>query len=107
MPMKLHLLIALSLVLTACGPATPEKENQKAAEVVIRMLDKHHDNTGMYPERLDALDFGPDRAAIEARHYIYYRPDGDTYSLQFFYQDQGTKTCTYESKDKAWTCGPG
>jgi hypothetical protein len=107
MPMKLHLLIALTICLAACGPATPEKENQKAAEAVIKMLNKHHENTGMYPERLDELDFGSDRPAIEARHYNYYRIDSDNFSLQFFFQDQGTKTCTYESKDKSWSCAPG
>jgi hypothetical protein len=107
MPMKLHSLIALTVFLAACAPATPEKENQKKAEQVIKMLTKHRDNTGSYPERLDELNFGPDRPEIEARHYNYYRPDGDTYSLQFFFQDQGTKSCTYESKGKSWTCGPG
>jgi hypothetical protein len=105
--MKLHFLIAMTLLLAACGPASPEQENRKKADEVIKMLAKHHDNTGSYPERLDELNFGSDRPEVEARHYNYYRPDADTFSLQFFFQDEGTKSCTYESKDKSWTCDPG
>jgi hypothetical protein len=107
MPMKLHFLIAMSVLLAACTPATPEKENKKKAEQVIQMLTKHRENTGAYPEALDDLNFGSDAPEIQARHYNYYRPDPDTYSLQFFFQDNGTKSCTYESKDKSWSCDPG
>jgi hypothetical protein len=99
----------LCLGLVACAPKTPEEQNKKAAQLVIDKLRVHHDNTGSYPERLDEINFADDAPAVAARHYNYYRKDGDSYSLQFFYPEEGkgTQSCTYESAGKSWTCGPG
>jgi hypothetical protein len=104
----LNLAVAMVL-LSACTPAEDKikNENIDAADDVIDKLRQHHDNTATYPERLDELNFADKRPEVEARHYNYYRIDADTFSLQFFYQDGGTKSCTYESKNKNWTCGPG
>ena len=109
--MKLHvgLLLLALLGLAACddGKDKIKKQNIKAAEYVIDKLRVHHDNTSQYPERLSEINFADKRPEVEARAYNYYRIDADTYTLQFFYQDGGTQSCTYQSKDKSWTCGPG
>jgi 5-deoxy-D-glucuronate isomerase len=99
----------LCLGLVACGPKSAEEQNKKAAGLVIDKLRVQHENTGSYPERLEDINFGSDQAAVNERRYNYFRKDDDTYSLQFFYSEEGklTQSCTYESAGKAWTCGPG
>ena len=101
--------IVLTLGLAACGPKSAEEQNKKAAELVIETLRKYHENTGGYPDRLEEINFGSDQAAVDSRHYNYFRKDENAYSLQFFYREEGkdTMSCTYESAGKAWTCGPG
>jgi hypothetical protein len=101
--------IALSVAATGCWQKSPEEQNKQAAELVIDKLRVHHDNTGGYPDRLDDLNFGPDKPDVDARHYNYFRKGDDDYSLQFFYTEEGkaTMSCTYESADKSWSCGPG
>ena len=108
--MKLQLMAAIAIVcLVGCEQAEDKIKNQNidAAEDVIDKLRVHHDNTSTYPERLDEINFADKRPEVEARGYNYYRIDADNFTLQFFYQDGGTQTCTYESKGKNWTCGPG
>jgi hypothetical protein len=105
--MKTRFVLALAVLLAGCGPASPEKQNREAAEKVIRMLDKYRENSGAYPARLEDMDFGSDRAAVEARHYNYFRKTDDSYSLQFFFVDKGSQSCTYESAGRSWSCGPG
>jgi hypothetical protein len=101
--------IALSVAATGCWQKSPEEQNKQAAELVIDKLRVHHDNTGGYPDRLDDFNFGPDKPDVDARHYNYFRKGDDDYSLQFFYTEEGkaTMSCTYESADKSWSCGPG
>ena len=108
--MKLPFLTAIAFIcLAGCTPAADKikNENIEFAEDVIDKLRVHHDNTASYPERLDELNFADKAPEVAKRNYNYYRIDADTFSLQFFYQDGGTKSCTYESKNKNWTCGPG
>jgi hypothetical protein len=99
----------LCLAVAACAPKTAEEQNKKAAQLVIDKLRVHHDNTGAYPASLEEINFGPDKPDVDERHYNYFRKDGDTYSLQFFYSEEGkdTMSCTYESAGKSWSCVPG
>lgn len=101
--------VLLCLAATGCWQKSLEDQNKQAAELVIEKLRVHKDNTGAYPDRLEELNFGPDKPDVDARHYNYYHKEGDTYSLQFFYVEKGkgSVSCTYESAGKNWTCGPG
>ena len=103
---KWILALFLAVCVSACATEKdPAKQHQKDAAVVIDALRKHHEFHNTYPGRLEDLDLGADRQAVDKRGYIYYRKDDHAYTLRVVYSDQGTKACEYDSVPRAWTCG--